>query len=313
MLAIAIMKEQGVEVEALNFQTMFGCCKEDARRAAYDLGVKFTMLKVGDDYLKVIQSPKYGYGRGVNACVDCRIYMFLAAKRYMEETGASFLVTGEVLDQRPMSQKMGDMRIIDRDTELEGKILRPLSAKLIPETEPERLGIVNREKLYAVKGQSRKELLELAAKYGIQEPPPASAGCALTSPDFAKKVRDVFKQHSNYERWEFEILKVGRHFRIERQAKAVIARDHTQNIYLESLHPAGTSLLRCKNFGGPHALLIGSVSQANLEKTAQLMLRYAQKPYPGICEIEWVRDGINNVFTVEGFVNEPMIESMRIV
>ncbi len=174
MLAIAILKDQGVEIEAVNFQTMFGCCKEDARRAAYDLGVKFTLLKVGDDYLKTIQSPKYGYGRGMNACVDCRIYMFFAAKKYMEAAGASFMITGEVLNQRPMSQKESDMRIIERDTGLEGKILRPLSAKLLPETEPERLGIVDRARFYEIQGTSRKFLLELAGKYGIKDPPAAS-------------------------------------------------------------------------------------------------------------------------------------------
>lgn len=314
MLAIAIVKEQGIEIEAVNFQTMFGCCKEDARRAAYDLGVKFSVLKVGDDYLKVIQKPKYGYGRGVNPCVDCRIYMFLAAKQYMEEAGASFMITGEVVDQRPMSQKVGDLRIIDRDCGLEGKILRPLSAKLLPETEAERLGLVDRSKLYDIHGEWRKPLLDLAVKYGIENPPAASAGCALTSPDFAKKVRDVFRHHKDYNRWEFEILKIGRHFRLNSKTKAVISRNHTQNEYLENLRPAGTALLTCGNFGGPHALVIGPAETAEFEKAAGLMLRYSKKPLPVFCEIAIRRDGHTEIMSVPASqIEEQELERLRIV
>lgn len=314
MLAIAIVKEQGVEIEAVNFQTMFGCCKEDARRAAYDLGVKFTVLKVGDDYLKVIQKPKYGYGRGVNPCVDCRIYMFLAAKQYMEETGASFMITGEVLDQRPMSQKLGDLYKIDRDCGLEGKILRPLSAKLLPETEAEKLGYVDRSKLYDIHGEWRKPLLELAAKYKIENPPSASAGCALTSPDFAKKVRDVFRHHKDYSRWEFEVLKIGRHFRVGPKTKVIVSRNQTQNEYLENLHPEGTSLLTCGNFGGPHALVVGPAENAGLEKAAALMLRYSQKTLPVFCEIEIRRNGTVETMSVPASqMEEQELERLRIV
>ena len=123
-LAACILKEQGIELEALNFQTMFGCCKDDARQVAYRIGIPYTMLKVGDDYLGIVKNPEYGYGRGINPCVDCRIYMFAAAKRYMEQTGAAFLISGEVLGQRPMSQKRRDFQIIDRDTGLDGLILQ---------------------------------------------------------------------------------------------------------------------------------------------------------------------------------------------
>lgn len=312
-LAVRIVQEQGIEVEAVNFQTMFTCCKNDARRVAHDLGVRLTVLEVGDDYLKVIQKPKYGYGRGMNPCVDCRIYMFLAAKQTMESTGAAFLVTGEVLDQRPKSQKMNDFRIIEEQSGLEGKILRPLSAKLLPETEAERNGLIDREKLYAVHGQSRKLLLELAVKYGIDNPPPASPGCALTMEGFAKKVKDVFDHRPDYQRWEFEILKVGRHFRLDADTKAVIGRSHEQNEYLEVLHPAGTTLLRCKNFGGPHGLIIGNANQENLNKAGALVLRYAQKPLPLICEFETRSHEGTGHLAMSGEIQEELVESLRIV
>ena len=173
--------------------------------------------------------------------------------------------------------------------------------------------MVDRSRLYGIHGQSRKGLLELAEKYGIKDPPAASAGCALTSPDFSKKVRDVFRHHPDYERWQFELLKIGRHFRLDRQTKVVISRNHTQNQYLETLHPPGTSLLTCHNFGGPHALLIGNPTEGNLQKAGQLMLRYAQKGGPEILEILWRREEKENIFTLDAIIQEPVLEKMRIV
>ncbi|MBI3313769.1 MAG: 7-cyano-7-deazaguanine synthase [Candidatus Omnitrophica bacterium] len=316
MLAIAIVKEQGIEIEAVNFQTIFGCCKDDARQAAHMLGVSFTLLSVQDDYLNMVEKPKYGYGKGINPCVDCRIYMFRTAKKFMEQTGASFLISGEVLDQRPMSQKKRDFEIIEADAGLKGRILRPLSAKLLAPTEMEKEGVVDRERLYAIHGRSRSELLRLAQKYGIENPPMPSAGCALTSPAFGKKVRDVFRHHPGYSRWEFEILKIGRHFRLDRQTKVVISRNHDQNNYLEALHPEGTALLISKNFGGPHALLIGNNSEENRRKAVSAMLRYSQKPLPEICEIVVKGPGGNETvlyFSPAGEIPEAELESLRIV
>ena len=313
-LAVCIIKEQGVEIHAVNFQTMFGCCKDDARAVAQKLGVEFTVLQVGDDYLKVIENPKYGYGRAINPCVDCRIYMFEMAKRVMEKTGASFIVTGEVLGQRPKSQKKSDFQTIEEETGLEGLILRPLSAKLLEPTEPEKAGIVEREKLYAIQGRSRRELLVLARRYGIENPPSPSAGCALTSPLFAKKVRDVFDHHPDYERWEFEILKLGRHFRLSPSAKLVLARNQNQGEYLEVLHPSGTALLSCPNFAGPTALLMGEVNEETMEQAVHLMLHYADKPLPETCRIRVKKDGV--VQTLEAApeaAQDHEVNSLRIV
>lgn len=288
-LAACIIKAQGIQLEALNFQTMFGCCKDDARRVAHKLGIAFTLLKVGDDYLKVIEHPKYGYGKGINPCVDCRIYMFDLAKKFMEETGASFLISGEVLGQRPMSQKKRDFEKIERDNNLVGRILRPLSAKLLPVTEPERAGIIDRSKLYDIQGRSRQDLVRIAEQFGITEIPQPSPGCALTTPPFAKKVKDVFDHNPDYKRWEFEILKVGRHFRLDVDCKVILSRNESEGEYLESFRPEGTVLLTCANFAGPTALLAGEKTPERLRQSAALVLRYAQKPLPEPCEI-LVRD-----------------------
>lgn len=291
LLAISLMKEQGIEIEAVHFQTFFNCCRDDARQAAQRLGVGFTYLKVEDDYLKMVEKPKYGYGRGINPCVDCRIYMFRIAKAHMEQIGASFLVTGEVLSQRPMSQKAHDFYLIDRDTGLAGRILRPLSALCLEPTEPERNGTVDRNQLFGIQGRSRKIQLELARRYGIEDPPMPSSGCALTSPSFAKKVRDVFTHAQRYERWEFEILKMGRHFRLSQNAKLVLGKNQKECAYLELLHPAGTFLITCENFGGPSGLCIGFPDQETFETAGRMILRYAQKKPPEICRFICRGDG----------------------
>jgi tRNA-uridine 2-sulfurtransferase len=313
-IAVCIAREQGIEIEAVYFQTMFGCCKDDARKVAHELKVPFTLLKVADDYLKMVEKPKFGYGRGINPCVDCRIYMFELAKKYMESCGASFLISGEVLGQRPKSQKLRDFRDIEKETGLEGLILRPLSALRLPLTEPEKAGIIDRSKLFGIEGRSRQKILDLAKKYGIENPPSPSAGCALTSPAFAKKVKDVFDHHPDYERWEFELLKIGRHFRLDATTKVVIARNHDQNAYFKIMHPQHTVLMSCQNFGGPHALLIGEPTVTNLEKAGALMLRYAQQStLPSTCEIQWKREGQIENFLISTQANEEMVEALRIV
>ena len=312
-LAICIVKEQGIAIEAINFQTIFSCCKDDAQGVAYKLGVPFTMLKVGDDYLKVVEKPKHGYGKAMNPCVDCRSYMFLMAKKFMHQIGASFLISGEVLGQRPMSQKRRDFDVIEKDTGLCGLILRPLSAKRLPPTEPERQGIIDRSKLYGLQGRSRQKLYELAKKYGIESPPAPSSGCALTSPDFAKKVRDVFATRPDYERWEFEILKIGRHYRLDPETKAIISKNHRENVYLEAHQKPGTFLMTCDNFGGPSALVQGGKTPERIRKVAAMMLRYAQNKLPEICKIKIWDEESPEIYFAQNPADEAMVETLRIV
>jgi len=311
-LAIMIVKEQGIQIEAVNFQTMFSCCKDDARQVAYDLGVSFTLIKAEEDYLERVRNPKHGYGRGINPCVDCRTYMFERAKALMRHTGASFMITGEVLGQRPMSQKKSDFEIIERDSGLEGLILRPLSAKLLPVTIPEREGLIDRSKLYAIQGRTREKLYEVAKRYGIHEPPPASAGCALTQPPFADKVRDLFEHDPGHEVWKFELLNIGRHFRLSPETKVILGRNETQNAYLEELKLKGLVLLRPHNFAGPAAIFIGKENPEMHAQAASLVLRYAQKPLPVLCEFELIRGEETVLLTASEPAEESFIEGVRI-
>jgi len=180
-------------------------------------------------------------------------------------------------------------------------------------TEPEKAGIVDRSRLYRIQGRSRAELVQVAKKYGIENPPQPSSGCALTSPQFSKKVKDIFKHHPNYQRWEFEILKVGRHFRLDSEAKLIVSKDERQNAYFESLHPEGTILLDCLNFSGPMAVLVGSRSSERIQKAASIMLRYAKKPLPETCEISVLENGIQESIVFNEPVSEAVLDRMRVV
>lgn len=293
MLAIRILQEQGAQVEALNFRTTFACCQETAALAARELGVRHTVLAQEDDYLDVIRRPKYGYGRGANPCVDCRIYMFRKAKDYVDEVGADCVISGEVLGQRPMSQKRRDLDLIAHDAGLEDRLLRPLSALRLPATRVEREGLVDRQRLYGFVGRSRKPLIALARQFGFRQIPSPSTGCALTEPQFATKVHDLVQLNPANQRWDFELLKYGRHIRFDRHTKVVVGRHETENRHLEYLFhespSCDTALLIPEGFLGPSALLCGEPQRAALDFAASLLRRYGKPPY-GDCAMALVHD-----------------------
>ncbi|MEQ8789047.1 MAG: hypothetical protein RIC55_22230 [Pirellulaceae bacterium] len=280
MLAIRIMQEQGVEVEALNFKTIFTCCQDQSGHAARDLGVRLTVVGQDDDYLDLVKAPQFGYGKGANPCVDCRIYMFQKAKRFMEQVGAQFIVSGEVVGQRPMSQKRGDLDVIAHHSELDDLLLRPLSAKLLPPTRPEREGLVDREKLYGIWGRSRKRLIELAKSFGFTDIPTPSSGCALTETRFSRKVHDLIQLDPRARRWDFELLKTARHFRFDARTKVLVGRNESDNETLRYMHQlpdaASTALLEPENFPGPVVMLIGPACEESLSYAVGMLTRYAK-------------------------------------
>lgn len=311
-LAAKILLSQGVELEAINFQTMFGCCKDDARQVAYELGVRYTMLPVGMDYIEVVKKPKHGVGKGINPCVDCRSYMFRLAEKLMHSIGASFLVSGEVLGQRPMSQRSDCFVTIEEETGLQGRIVRPLSAKLLEPSLPEKEGAIDREKLYDIQGRSRARLLQLAKEFGIKNPPQPSTGCSLTEPEFAKKVKDIFEHLDDYERWHFESLKTGRHFRLDPETKLIMGRDAAENEYLEYLHPKGTTLLTPCNFAGPSVLLVGPRTDGRLHLAGKMILRYTKHFPTETPQIRWEEAEAQGVLEVPEIPQEPRFLDLRI-
>ena len=275
-LAAKLILDQGIELHGVFFSMLWGCCdKLEALKAGHRLGIPMMVLKIQEDYIDLVRKPKYGYGVQMNPCVDCRIHMWTRAKAYMESIGATFLVTGEVLGQRPMSQMKPRLDIIERDSGLVGRIVRPLSAQLLAPSLPEQEGIVDRSKLLAVTGRSRKEQIALAAQLGVTDYPTPAGGCELTDPEFAKKVKDLLAHEAHPGTQDMELLTVGRHFRLTASVKAILGRNAEENLLLEGYQSAGMML--CKPlFPGPTALVVGPWATELREPVLQLMARYTK-------------------------------------
>lgn len=311
MLAIRLMQEQNIEVEALNFKTIFTCCQDQSAQAARELGVRLTVVGQDDDYLDLVRKPQFGYGKGANPCVDCRIYMFEKARRFMTQVGAQFIVSGEVLGQRPMSQKREDFVIIERNSDLEDLLLRPLSAKLLPPTKPEREGWVDRQRLYDFAGRGRSELIDLARRFGFRDIPTPSSGCALTEVLFSKKVHDLVKLQPSASRWDFELLKVGRHYRFNAATKVVVGRHEAENeqlVRIMQLPEAPDCVGLVPNrFRGPTTLLVGDLTDESLAFAGGLTARHS-KPLPGE---EMLVRVVNRLGLVEQRLIEPSEDARR--
>ncbi len=277
-LAIRIMQQMGVQVEALNFKTPFTCCQDLSAQAADELGVRLTVVADEDDYLELVREPKFGYGRGANPCIDCRIYMFAKAARFMRDVGAQFVVSGEVIGQRPKSQKRRDLDLIACHSGLGDLLLRPLSARRLRPTLPERCGWVDRTQLYDFTGRSRKELISLAKNLGIRNIPTPSTGCTLTEVPFARKVFDLIQVDAAPRRWDYELLKSGRHYRLDEKSRVVVGRRAEDNQHLEWMFERAdaspAALLGPDNFAGPTAMVVGRVDEWTLDFACGLLLRH---------------------------------------
>jgi hypothetical protein len=276
-LAAKLMLEQGIEVHGLFLSMSWGCCeKEKAQACARQLDIPLMILSVGEAYLDVIRKPKYGYGTLMNPCVDCRIYMFRIAKCYMEEISAGFVVTGEVLGQRPMSQMRRPLSIIEMESGLEGLLLRPLSAQLLEPTLPELLGIVDRERLLRIAGRSRQEQLALVNERHIDGYSTPAGGCLLTDEHFAKKARDLFEHEERPTTKDMELLTIGRHFRVGPSTKIIVGRNELENLLLEGHAEEGYTCVRPK-FSAPSALVAGEWSPEAQGIAVSLLLQHTKE------------------------------------
>ena len=281
ILACRVMIEQGIEVEAINFVTSFctctskNSCKSAGRKAAEDLGVKLSIMNVAKEYLEIVKSPKHGYGSNMNPCIDCRIFMFKKAKEHMAAIGASFVVTGEVLGERPMSQRRDAMNLIEKESGLKGLIVRPLSAKLMDPTIPEQRGVVDREKLLDISGRSRQPQMALADKFNIKDYPCPGGGCLLTDPGFGARIKDML-EHGPFDIPNINLLKVGRHFRFSPQVKAIVGRDHLENAKLEGMLKEGDITIRTEGVPGPMTLLRGGSDSEFVGEAGAITARYTK-------------------------------------
>ncbi|MCK4680867.1 hypothetical protein KAT82_07050 [bacterium] len=281
-VAMRLMLDQGIEVFAFNHVTMFCCCtpKESscsaARTAVDQLGIDLKAVNGTDEFLRIVEDPRHGYGSGMNPCLDCRVMMFRKAREYMEEIGASFVVTGEVLGQRPMSQRRDAMRLIDRESGLTGYVVRPLSAGLLEPTIPEKEGWIDREKLLRVSGRSRRPQMALAEAMGLRDYPCPAGGCLLTDPIFAARLRDLLEHDGELRKEEVRVLKLGRHFRLSPKTKAVVGRDKHENHKLGNELRSGDHALEISGQPGPLTMVRGDAGEEELAVAASITSRYGK-------------------------------------
>lgn len=226
----------------------------------------------------MVANPKFGYGSAMNPCIDCRIFIINHTKKFLKPK--DFIVTGEVLNERPMSQNYKALTLIEKETKLEGKILRPLSAKLLPETIPEKTGLVDREKLLGISGRSRKKQIELAKYYKISYPSPAG-GCLLCDKVFSERLKDLFKRKKieSIEPRDIALLRIGRHFFFS-EYKIIVGRNHEENLQLEKLRKKKEKLFKFKSLPGPTVLLQGKINKESIEKAKEFLLNYSKYKDP---------------------------------
>jgi len=262
-LAVKMMLDQGIAVEALNFVTVFctctakSSCKSEARKAAEDYGIVLKTLNATDEILDAIRNPRHGFGRGLNPCLDCRISMFRRAGGYMRETGADFLVTGEVWGERPMSQRPDALRTIEMESGLAGLIVRPLSARLFEPSIPEQKGWVDREKMMAIEGRSRKPQMQLAAEIGVNDYPCPAGGCLLCDRNFATRLERLLEEDPHPPIAGIQSLKNGRLIFSSEGMRIMIPRNEDETRRLIALARPGDLLMAAEGFSGPTSVIKG--------------------------------------------------------
>ncbi|MEK6550560.1 MAG: tRNA (5-methylaminomethyl-2-thiouridylate)-methyltransferase [Pseudomonadota bacterium] len=294
LLAAKVMLEQGVHVEGINFYT--GFCVEGHTHAirrehqekprrnnalwvAEQLGIKLHIIEVIEEYKAIVLNPKHGYGANLNPCLDCKGFMVKKAREWMEAHGFDFIITGEVIGQRPMSQRKDTMPVVARESGAFDRLLRPLCARLLPETLPEREGWVDREKLLDFNGRSRKPQMALAAKYGFTDyAQPAGGCCFLTNEQYSHKLTDLWQSRGKreYDLDDIMLLKVGRHLRPRPHFKLIVGRDEGENNYLEGYRKRFIHL-RAPQTPGPLVLIEGeNLSEDDLLLAARLTARFGR-------------------------------------
>lgn len=293
LLATKVIQNQGVHVEGINFYTGFcveghthAIRKKDRNRAkrnnalwvAEQLGIKLHIVDIIDEYKQIVFNPQYGYGANLNPCLDCKIFMVSKAREWIEQHNFDFVITGEVVGQRPKSQRKHTMPIVQHDSGIEDRLLRPLCARNLPETLPEREGWVDREKLHDFSGRSRKPQMALAAEFGLKDyAQPAGGCCFLTDRSYSVRLQDMWdaRGERQYELDDIILLKVGRHIRPAPHFKVIISREEGEGNFMQGYRKLYPSL-KTISHGGPFALLDGTPTKEDIEFAARIIGRYGQ-------------------------------------
>jgi hypothetical protein len=290
VLAVAVLKKLGVEVTGLHFLNGFGagslrkrvCGKMSFAEIASEkkemlekkLGIPVRVIDVSEEFLGVLSSPRFGYGKNINPCIDCRIFLLEKARKIMEAEGFDFIFTGEVLGQRPMSQHLRAMKQVEKQSGLKGRLLRPLCARLLAATEPEKEGLVDREKLLDIQGRSRKRQMQLAEELEIGEYATPAGGCTLTDENYARKYNDLISHGTVVTCEDTVLISMGRHLRLSDGVKVVVGRRELENDYLESAWGVHVNLTTLDH-PGPITVIIGDPSEEEIMQAAAITARYS--------------------------------------
>ncbi|MEO5359831.1 MAG: hypothetical protein H7843_05220 [Nitrospirota bacterium] len=295
-LAIISILRQGVEVTAISFQNHFGCditdrssCSKDPYAAAERFGFSVKLCHLADKFIEIVKHPKFGHGKNMNPCIDCRILMLKEAKAFLEMTGGDFIITGEVLGQRPMSQRRECFPLIDKEAGVVGRVVRPLSAKHLPPSRAELDGLIDRERLYAFNGRTRRPQIELAREFGLTEFPNPAGGCLLTDPIYSYRLRELLTHIPDPSVRDINLLKTGRHFRLSDTCKAVVGRDELENNTIESHAAAGDITMTVEGIGSPTTIVTGAADAEALIDAASLTARYADSKYENVVTVSAYR------------------------
>lgn len=295
ILAVELIRRQNIEVSCLTFVTPFFTALK-ARNIIRQISLPLMVEDITVEHLKMLKAPRYGYGKNMNPCIDCHTLMLHIAGRKMEETGSHFIITGEVLGQRPMSQNKQSLYVVAKNSGYADYILRPLSAKLLPPIKAERENLVDRSQLLSLQGRGRKEQMKLAADFGITNIAPPAGGCLLTDPMFSRRLRDLFLHHGDRKIRDIELLKYGRHFRIRENLKVIVGRNNADNESLTKMATADDLVLTMTSFPGPF-VLVPYGKDSDKEIAASLCVRYSDAPDNTQTDVLCSRGNISEVIT----------------
>ena len=278
MLSALVLKRQGLDVEWITFETpFFGA--EKARLAADRLGIPLRVENITSEYLELLEDPPCGFGKNMNPCMDCHALMFRIAGRVMEAEGFDFLFSGEVLGQRPFSQNKSALRYVEKHSGYQGFIIRPLSARLLEPSIPEQRGLVDRQALLDISGRSRKKQMALARKWGISDYPSPAGGCLLTDPGYSARLRDLYANKARIDVAALELLKYGRHLRLNPQVKIVVGRTKNENEQIiRYFDPRSDFLLKVKKYPGPTVLMPQGGDEPAVMLAASICAGYSKAP-----------------------------------
>lgn len=286
-LATKVILDQGIDVVGLHFTSPFASRRErlgghQAVKSAHELGIRVILKEKGPEYIDVIRNPKHGYGKNMNPCIDCRIFMLQKTKEVMAEENASFVITGEVLGQRPMSQRRPTIELIEKESGLSSLIVRPLSAKHFPPSKPEIEGVIRRNHLLDFSGRGRTAQFKLVEKFQLKAFGDPGGGCLLTDAMYSKRLRDLFACDMNFTMLDINLLNTGRHFRINSDTKMILGRNRGENERLQAMWTTPYTLVYPIGFAGPLGIVKGKLKKEVIQVVANILSHYGKNQKPSI-------------------------------